>query len=473
MVKTTYVVGAGFSRAISAAMPTTDELGAACLERDPTLDYDPGTAAGENFEAWLSRKGSDQPYLGDPDNLANRATFARAIGLISDIMAERQSLAMATQAAPWLLDLVEVWHRTRAAVLTFNYDTLVEVAAQVARLSDEASGNIVPWPTLINFTPPGAEMSFGEMGHEVDWSSFQLLKMHGSLNWYWTPGDASAATLTRARLPGGFGHPAPISESERQRWLPGRSRFLVPPASLKSSYYANPVTREVWQRAHLALRDAERIVMLGYSLPASDISVRGLLRDALASGTALTSLSIVDLSPSPIRERLVELIGDRVSDITLVAGEDSVARFARDEMDALLASARLEVVEALNVVDPESRVAVAWSDAEVAAAISVTSSHDGFVIVLEGIGQTWFATREDRGSRSEIAGHSPVEPLTVARLRDSIERNPKLRVRHPVSGVELPVYGAVLRNYDGVNGGHGTWLLLTCSGRPTEDQPVL
>jgi hypothetical protein len=72
------IIGAGFSRALSASMPLTDELGnesvgAAGLgtgERVPI-----GGFTGGRFEEWLSRLAENQPDLSDLENASNRALF--------------------------------------------------------------------------------------------------------------------------------------------------------------------------------------------------------------------------------------------------------------------------------------------------------------------------------------------------------------------------------------------------------------
>ena len=76
-----FVVGAGFSRAVSDQMPLTDELGEAALERlrsvlPPRLALE-RLPKGMNFEAWLSQLAGDQPYLSDAENAENRAAFLR------------------------------------------------------------------------------------------------------------------------------------------------------------------------------------------------------------------------------------------------------------------------------------------------------------------------------------------------------------------------------------------------------------
>lgn len=50
---TTYILGAGFSKAVSSLMPLTDELGADCIARDPDVlgkAVGPGNEARPNFE---------------------------------------------------------------------------------------------------------------------------------------------------------------------------------------------------------------------------------------------------------------------------------------------------------------------------------------------------------------------------------------------------------------------------------------
>ena len=86
--------------------------------------------------------------------------------------------------------------------------------------------------------------------------SFRLLKLHGSLSWYWSPGDATGATLQRWRLPGTFGHPIEDEAEDRRRVLPGRVPFIVPPAALKSEHLKSPIVRELWRRADESFRQA-------------------------------------------------------------------------------------------------------------------------------------------------------------------------------------------------------------------------
>lgn len=87
------------------------------------------------------------------------------------------------------------------------------------------------------------------------------------------------------------------------QWMaPGRERMLVPPSSLKSAYYDNPVTREVWSRAYEALCSADVITLVGYSLPQTDLTTVGMLNEAASAGN-LAEIRVVNPSPTEIANR--------------------------------------------------------------------------------------------------------------------------------------------------------------------------
>ena len=136
--------------------------------------------------------------------------------------------------------------------------------------------------------------------------SLRLLKLHGSTNWYWTPGDSSGVSLARRVLPGDFGSPEPYEERDRRRELPGRSPFIVPPSATKSTYYRNPVVRELWTQAADALRDANSVALLGYSIPVADATVSAMFQQTLESSAA--PVRVVDLAPDAVTDR-VSLLG--------------------------------------------------------------------------------------------------------------------------------------------------------------------
>jgi len=73
------VLGAGFSRSISAGMPLVDELGndAARLMGIGPAQGVPTPFMGGDFEVWLSRQSQPQPYRSAAEDADAQARFLR------------------------------------------------------------------------------------------------------------------------------------------------------------------------------------------------------------------------------------------------------------------------------------------------------------------------------------------------------------------------------------------------------------
>ncbi|WP_144880695.1 hypothetical protein [Microbacterium paraoxydans] len=271
-----YVLGAGFSRAISEMMPLTDELGDALLRR---VELNSSDGQEMSFEERLTVLSTPLPFLQGYENTIRRADAEKITAGIADVLDSR--VAAVTRAAPplWLLQLVALWHAEQAIVLTFNYDTLVESAfgALGAVRSDytngisyELDGKQIVYP---------APRSGGGSGMNdiaaADDSSFQLLKLHGSLSWYWSSGDGS--TVVQDRTVPTFGQKSRASSTEVSG-IRTLDRFLIPPVLSKDSYYNVNIAHMLWRTAHEAIANASRVTILGYSLPAGDRITAELLR---------------------------------------------------------------------------------------------------------------------------------------------------------------------------------------------------
>jgi hypothetical protein len=98
-----------------------------------------------------------------------------------------------------------------------------------------------------------------------------------------------------------------MSEEVRRDFLPGRERFIVPPLATKSTYFDNPITRQLWQDAFSSLKSAERIAIIGYSLPITDHITFGLLQSVLERRTV--RLDVVNSNVTELEPRLKALVG--------------------------------------------------------------------------------------------------------------------------------------------------------------------
>jgi hypothetical protein len=310
--KEVLVLGAGFSKAISSVFPSTDELGTRAVERSgrPHIfkNADREFKNG-NFESWLSRIAEPQPHLSEKENSANYALFVEMKELIVEILSECEWTACTSAPPDWLFELLAILHFRRASVVTFNYDNLVEIGVASMPLWPKGSAPQITTADILGDTPPAATATFAFDGGLTELSpTFRLRKLHGSLNWYATSDDSIGATLRRAPVLSSFLVPRQYAERQRERELPGRAPFLVPPSTTKSTFYRNPIMREIWRGAFRDLCRADRISLLGYSLPSADLVFNGLLHEAFqTAGTRSEegfALDVVNTCPDPVFDRL-------------------------------------------------------------------------------------------------------------------------------------------------------------------------
>jgi len=287
---------------------------------------------GGYFEQWLSRLAEDQPDYDDAANAANRGLFETVSSVIHVALSRCQIETLGSGLCPdWLSTLVSEFHRRRNTVLTFNYDNLIEYAVLSSELMDlhpPKGERVRPRDILGDLPPPPAHPSrlAGPLAE-----TFSLLKLHGSLNWYWSTGDITGATLNTWDLGGGFESWEQADEDERRRRLPGRVPFIVPPTATKSAYYRNPVTKEMWQRAAQALRHPRRVVLMGYSLPLTDLVFTSMLRENLppgAEGLTAARFCLVNLDTKPVKEVLYKLGYDDSNIVREFSGENCIRDFA-------------------------------------------------------------------------------------------------------------------------------------------------
>ncbi len=310
------VLGAGFSRSIHPTMPLTDELGdravqVAGLSGAPAFE-------GGSFETWLSRLAEPQPYLSEADNTENRAKFLRLASAIHAVVLERQRVAVASGFPQWLHAFIRAMHYRRSTVVTFNYDLLLETALAETDIrnfdvSYELDGNPVQWFELLGGLPGFPAQPSRLVGALKP--TLRLWKLHGSLNWHWLPDDTNGATLN-------FWDLEP-EESDVRRFLPGRVPCIVPPSSLKSAFFRNPVLREIWLAAASALRNAKQVALIGYSMPITDIVAAGMISDTL-TGDAI-DVTVVNPSSSAVVETVLRSTGIVANSLSSV--EEYAARF--------------------------------------------------------------------------------------------------------------------------------------------------
>ena len=207
-----------------------------------------------NIELWMTYLYHEQPWLGEEFNDCNKNLAERMRMLISEIIMERSSQAMASPCTPdWLDDLIQEWHRRKATVITLNYDTLVE---------NEAVQNIPL--TLSQFYPYLSD------GDDPPQETFEYYKLHGSVNWHCSSMEDeynAAISYSEASQPGS----ATAGTHDRKR-------LIIPPVTEKTTYFKNSTIRKIWQEAGKKFEQATRVFFIGYSLPLSDLGMQFFLK---------------------------------------------------------------------------------------------------------------------------------------------------------------------------------------------------
>jgi hypothetical protein len=161
--------------------------------------------------------------------------------------------------------------------------------------------------------------------------TFRLLKLHGSTNWYFSGrSDARGEPIY-------FVPPLPVrrpSAEERQAHayrlnaVADKYPLLVPPVYDKAALLTHETIRALWFSAGEALRRADRVICMGYSLPESDLTMMHFLRTTSRRGRIL----IVDPSQTAEHnfQRLFHGTGLRVE--SYACGPRTIPRFVGEHV---------------------------------------------------------------------------------------------------------------------------------------------
>jgi hypothetical protein len=265
-----FILGAGFSKAIHGDMPLLKELSAPIVDRLRARGHDPSQVPfiNDDVELAMTFLAERHAWLSEAEYLRNRAlSLDMAAAIAGEVSSRMQSVLKAHQTCPApLLRLVHWWHKRRAVIISFNYDTLVERAFSCI---DTANGGVFE----DHLMPPSFFAPTIAVGSGTTGETASLLKLHGSLNWFYSG------------RPSYFGEP--IHHIHTGGWSPddsddssyeGRVPLVVPPLATKGSYFEHEGIRYLWSAAAKALRSARRIFCIGYSLPGTDLPVRFLFK---------------------------------------------------------------------------------------------------------------------------------------------------------------------------------------------------
>jgi hypothetical protein len=318
-----FLLGAGFSHAVSDAMPVTRELGGQIAKQLTGRGYDTSALRelyGGDFEAWLTQLVEGRPWTTEAEHARDRGLFLDATSLIG------QNIRLALRKAarpPWLERLVTYWHQNRSVVLSLNYDTIVEEAVQKASLKHD--GTLIHYSDIYAVPITSAKLRrAGIFGNDYV-QTFRLLKLHGSINWWYSGSDAARGeTLYDGGLTHGWDSEFTEVVGDRDlNLLADKVPYVVPPTGTKSSFFTNETITAQWSVAHRFLRGCQLVVM-GYSLPEGDHLMRRFLHEA---PLMTAEVSLIDCDER-IAERYERLLPGFSFSANWSGSVDAVERFA-------------------------------------------------------------------------------------------------------------------------------------------------
>lgn len=177
---------------------------------------------------------------------------------------------------------------TSDSILSFNWDILIDNALSFAPGGhfDAACG--------YGFDPTGIEAIKGtwlstRCEHQEDSSRRRLFKMHGSMNWLKCP-ECDAVYIRKGRK-ATYPVEAGISSCKADGQV---LQPMIVPFTWAKKFDLKPYTK-IWRGARIALERAERIVVIGYSLPDADFHARDLLLRSACENSVLSRVDLVDI----------------------------------------------------------------------------------------------------------------------------------------------------------------------------------
>ncbi len=208
----------------------------------------------------------------------------------------------------------------RDTIISFNYDCIVDHALRTA-----SDGK---WSAKhgYGFPKPG-RVAGHEAWNSPDWvdrqnSSINLLKLHGSINWYPFPNTDDGIIRLRER-------------PYKQR---GQKLYEIIPPEFVKSIANRPIFPQLWSKAELALRRASVLCFVGFSFTPTDLHVEALFRLALAANKNLKRLVVANPSPDH-RRRIRSVCSGALRNGAHVVQFETLREFAPHMRDLLTGGA--------------------------------------------------------------------------------------------------------------------------------------
>ena len=295
-----FILGAGFSKAITnGIMPLLNELTDDIVnvlkhsDQDDIYRYwkkyieEPNignirNATNHNFEdimTFLSSKFAYETYI---DEHLKYILYQRVTEVIVEIF-QRKNLEKEISHERYLIDFAHFLKHEKADIFTFNYDLVLEyLLAKVT--NDELYHNhpstyFEKWYRIKKM--PSYYNDNLEKYRTHTKNILTIYKLHGSINWLYDKSSPTGIRVSSSFIP--------------SEYAQGLDYLLVPPTMLKNFSFQTDLLNFQWQNFREKLKQAEKIYIIGYSIPQTDVATRYILQTHLNSSS---EIFIVTLKPT-------------------------------------------------------------------------------------------------------------------------------------------------------------------------------
>ena len=323
----TFLLGAGFSKAVWPKMPTMHEL---FKRLKPLIEQVDGFSkeaydyASGNVETLLSYYAIPSPCDDHIEVLRKRRVtelLEQKIGSV--LQCEEKTVALDAPGTKLGQKLADKWMDQQSHVLTANYDTLVERLA--GALDDTQVSGLYPIP-VVPSPAIGGHNPYGTITYS---RALTLYKLHGSVSWYKPHGESNSDPIY-GYCDFGIG-----PDSSPEKLLGDKRRFIAPPVHDKSTLLSHESMRNLWRQAkNNALAPADNLYVIGYSLPETDMAMRALLWEARLpdQGGRLRKIPLYVVDKDAKAGRHYKALLGNYYDVidTYAGGEDAFNRFVEE-----------------------------------------------------------------------------------------------------------------------------------------------
>ena len=328
-------LGAGFSKAIDKSYPSLLELTQQVLRGDSWIPAVENTMYSQcfsnipnsfktNLELLLNYLNQAWPWLEEETSYIHRAFYLdllKRIVLFIDKLRNNSDLKKYDFFAEWIC-------KNKIDVVSLNYDTLVEEIIENWHIENDykvfnmadlySDGGILPLKSrglLID-----TEMAIAETNQFRKYLRLpHIYKLHGSVNWKW-----AGKNQTDPIYCSWDAYPNKRGED----LIP----YIIPPIYDKQPFYGHTAIASIWKQAFRSLVFAEELYIIGFSFPASDISLQYMFKAVLQMNKNLkvyvinTKESVDPSNPSYIKKRYEDVFGREICDFSYCC-EDSLKLF--------------------------------------------------------------------------------------------------------------------------------------------------